>query len=238
MKTYDDSRHAAGCGDCQEDCVGEMEKLLACLKWRIEDVEQDRDAFQSKLEAVREICTDENFSDEHVGATVRIILNTRKGEVTKRKVGECYDPQRCSNCGKDVDEAPHRITGGTADEDEWFCSSYCYDEHARLGCPFETGDQYRDCPDRERSATTNAESAEKGEGTTYDCEGAMGPEGQLDLPNPAAATMEEIAEALTKQHPDTKFYVGKREDGSPALCYKKIITEVSTLEFIEAEEEQ
>ena len=59
---------------------------------------------------------------------------------------ECFDPQRCSNCGKDVDEAPHRITGGHADPDEWFCSSYCYDEHGELGCPFETGDRYRDGP--------------------------------------------------------------------------------------------
>ena len=44
MKTYDDAAHAAGCRDCDEDLDCDVIDLLACLKRRIEDVEQDRDS--------------------------------------------------------------------------------------------------------------------------------------------------------------------------------------------------
>lgn len=48
--------------------------------------------------------------------------------------------RRCANCGATATEAKSCIAG---DDGEWFCSVECYDEHERVGCPFETGVEYR-----------------------------------------------------------------------------------------------
>jgi len=70
---------------------------------------------------------------------------------------------------------------------------------------------------------------------TYDCRGSEGPVGPLELVNPEAATMEEVVEALNKQHSDCTFFVAKGKNGTEAISSKQNVHgTASSIVFIEA----
>lgn len=57
---------------------------------------------------------------------------------------------------------------------------------------------------------------------TYDCRGAEGQGGPLDLATPGCATAGEIVEALNKQHPDHSFYTVPSVTGDgESISYKR-----------------
>ena len=53
---------------------------------------------------------------------------------------------RCANCGTLVENARTIITGGWLCDEEFVCSKSCHAELEKLGCPHESGDNYRARP--------------------------------------------------------------------------------------------
>lgn len=53
---------------------------------------------------------------------------------------------RCANCGTLAKYAKKLITGGWMCDEEFVCCDACYKQLEKLGCPHETGDNYRPRP--------------------------------------------------------------------------------------------